>query len=50
MAEKKQDSFVVTDRRLFTSEGELRQETAKSRSRLPQQPQNRLPGEARPLG
>jgi Domain of unknown function (DUF1844) len=27
MAEKKQDSFVVTDRRLFTSEGELRQET-----------------------
>jgi len=27
MAEKKQESFVVTDRRLFTSEGELRQET-----------------------
>jgi hypothetical protein len=26
MAEKKQDSFTVTDRRLFTSEGELRQE------------------------
>ncbi len=27
MAEKKQESFVVTDRRLFTAEGELRQET-----------------------
>jgi hypothetical protein len=27
MAEKKQESFVVTDRRLFTPEGELRQET-----------------------
>jgi hypothetical protein len=28
MAEKKQDSFTVTDRRLFTSDGELRQETS----------------------
>jgi hypothetical protein len=28
MAEKKQDTFTVTDRRLFTSEGELRQETS----------------------
>jgi hypothetical protein len=27
MAEKKQDSFVVTDRRLFTSEGELRKDS-----------------------
>jgi len=27
MAEKKQDSFTVTDRRLFTSDGELRKET-----------------------
>jgi len=36
MAEKKQESFVVTDRRLFTSEGELRQEHArKSRSQIP---------------
>src|SRR5690348_2187860 len=26
MPEKKQDSFTVTDRRLFTSEGELRSE------------------------
>ena len=26
MAEKKQDSFTVTDRRLFTPDGELRQE------------------------
>jgi hypothetical protein len=28
MADKKQDSFTVTDRRLFTSDGELRQETS----------------------
>ncbi len=28
MAEKKQDSFTVTDRRLFTSDGELRQEVS----------------------
>jgi Domain of unknown function (DUF1844) len=28
MAEKKQDSFTVTDRRLFTADGELRKETS----------------------
>ena len=28
MAEKKQESFKVTDRRLFTADGELRQETS----------------------
>jgi hypothetical protein len=28
MAEKKQESFTVTDRRLFTAEGELRQEVS----------------------
>ena len=28
MAEKKQESFIVTDRRLFTSEGESRQEAS----------------------
>ncbi len=28
MAEKKNESFTVTDRRLFTAEGELRQETS----------------------
>jgi len=28
MAEKKQESFTVTDRRLFTSEGEIRKEAA----------------------
>ena len=32
MAEKKQDSFTVTDRRLFTSEGELRQETTEEQA------------------
>src|SRR2546429_51480 len=28
MAEKKQESFIVTDRRLFTSDGELRKEVS----------------------
>ena len=28
MSEKKQESFTVTDRRLFTSDGELRQEVS----------------------
>ena len=28
MAEKKQESFIVTDRRLFTSEGERRKEVS----------------------
>ena len=28
MAEKKQDSFVVNDRRLFTTDGELRQDVS----------------------
>ena len=28
MAEKKQESFTVTDRRLFTSDGEIRQEVS----------------------
>jgi hypothetical protein len=28
MSEKKQDSFTVTDRRLFTSDGELRKEVS----------------------
>ncbi len=28
MAEKKNESFTVTDRRLFTAEGELRKETS----------------------
>ncbi len=31
MREKKQESFTVTDRRLFTSEGELRQEVSEER-------------------
>jgi hypothetical protein len=28
MSEKKQESFTVTDRRLFTSDGELRREVS----------------------
>jgi Domain of unknown function (DUF1844) len=32
MAEKKQESFTVTDRRLFTSEGELRQEVPEEKA------------------
>ncbi len=31
MAEKKQDSFVVNDRRLFTTEGELRQDVTEEK-------------------
>src|SRR5256885_17197555 len=37
MAEKKQDSFTVTDRRLFTSEGELRSEVPEPQ-REPERP------------
>jgi hypothetical protein len=36
MPEKKQDSFTVTDRRLFTAEGELRQETSEESESTPQ--------------
>jgi hypothetical protein len=32
MAEKKQDSFTVTDRRLFNMEGDLRQESVEERA------------------
>ena len=35
MADKKQDSFTVTDRRLFTSEGELRKEAEEQESPKP---------------
>jgi hypothetical protein len=35
MPEKKQDSFTVTDRRLFTSEGDLRQETVEEQPTTP---------------
>ena len=37
MAEKKQESFTVTDRRLFTPEGELRSESAE-KEREPERP------------
>lgn len=37
MAEKKQESFVVTDRRLFTPDGELRQETQGKETREDEQ-------------
>jgi hypothetical protein len=39
MADKKQDqsSFKVTDRRLFTSEGELRADTEESRENVPEE-------------
>ena len=33
MPEKKQESFIVTDRRLFTPDGELREESVKQESR-----------------
>ena len=35
MSEKKQDSFTVTDRRLFTSDGEVRQETVEEKVTAP---------------
>ena len=35
MSEKKQDSFTVTDRRLFTSDGEMRKETVEEKQTAP---------------
>jgi hypothetical protein len=35
MPEKKQDSFTVTDRRLFTPEGELRKEATEENNQVP---------------
>ena len=32
MAEKKQESFTVTDRRLFTHDGELRKDVSEEQS------------------
>jgi len=50
MSEKKQESFTVTDRRLFTTDGELRRETPEEESAKPaaapavtQQPQEAAP-------
>jgi hypothetical protein len=53
MSEKKQESFTVTDRRLFTSEGEIRQEVSQeevSSATPTPQPATAAPrGEASPL-
>jgi hypothetical protein len=38
MAEKKQESFTVTDRRLFTTEGELREEVSPERAVVAEAP------------
>jgi hypothetical protein len=35
MSEKKQESFTVTDRRLFTPDGDLRQESSETRTSTP---------------
>lgn len=35
MSEKKQESFTVTDRRLFTPDGDLREESSETRSSTP---------------
>jgi hypothetical protein len=54
MAEKKQSSFVVTDRRLFTSDGELRkdvseeQESPSSAETASSSTQSATPAEGRP--
>ena len=45
MPEKKSESFTVTDRRLFTSEGELRTETTEEESSTPASP-GQTPAEA----
>jgi uncharacterized protein DUF1844 len=38
MAEKKNESFTVTDRRLFTADGELRQDVAEEQEPAPTKP------------
>jgi hypothetical protein len=44
MAQRKQESFTVTDRRLFTAEGELRKDTPEERQEsVPSQPQPEPP-------
>lgn len=49
MAEKKQESFVVNDRRLFTSDGEVRTETVEEKStsapatEVPEAPSQTIP-------
>ena len=49
MAEKKQESFTVTDRRLFTAEGEIREEVPQQEvstaaaAPKPEAPQNVAP-------
>jgi len=52
MSEKKQESFTVTDRRLFTSEGEIRQEVSQeevsSAATSAQPPQQAQPAVAPP--
>lgn len=40
MADKKQESFTVTDRRTFTAEGELRQEAGEEQESAPKPPTN----------
>src|ERR1700752_5192300 len=52
MAEKKQESFTVTDRRLFTPEGEIRQEVSteevSNTTPAPQAQQNVAPPQPEP--
>jgi hypothetical protein len=49
MPEKKQDSFTVTDRRLFNSDGEMRKETVEEQSTTaPEPPQPPVPQPAPP--
>ena len=43
MSEKKQESFTVTDRRLFTSDGELRREVSEEEVSTPTNPPRRRP-------
>jgi len=45
MAEKKNESFTVTDRRLFTADGELRPEASEEEPQTPAKPQPASPSQ-----
>jgi len=46
MAEKKTESFTVTDRRLFTADGELRKEVSEEQETAPAKPATKANGTA----
>ena len=50
MAEKRNESFTVTDRRLFTAEGELRKETSEEQQVVASKPVPEVPAPEMPPG